>query len=537
MTPLKNSALSVAIALVALTLVRPILAAGPQDGAALGSPNFRPTAERPVGWRGDGTGHYPGATPPTTWERKKTGAGYTTKGILWMAPLPNKSVSSPIVVGERIFVTTEVADLVCLDKQTGRILWIRSSPEFDGLSDEIRNAHPEQAERIVPLVKQLDQANTEAVGQLNAQLPDAPVSPLRTSPPAIQKKREIQKQLLAEQLAIDGKKNEYLLYGAQNMFGYSGPTPASDGKRVYVFFATGVAACYDLDGNRQWIARAKGGGAEHGNFASPLLCDNKFIVWGGFETRGYDAMTGKQLWSNGGQGGNTYGSLFLVRAGGEDVAAFQSGFFTRVRDGQPIWDKHLFGELTATPVADGDMIYSFGPDRGQGHAFLAYHLPPNAESGKLTTAFTFKTDWGGELSEKDFQKGCTASPLAVDGLVYRLTEAGGLMVNDAASGDMVYRKVLPMKPRTSYWDWAGASASPTLAGKYIFLMDNQGTTVVIEPGRQYKQVAINRIEDISRDDYRVAGGKTQSQNLATPVFDGERMYYRTDNYLYCIGNH
>jgi hypothetical protein len=59
--------------------------------------------------------------------------------------------------------------------------------------------------------------------------------------------------------------------------------------------------------------------------------------------------------------------------------------------------------------------------------------------------------------------------------------------------------------------------------------------VIIQPGRNYKEVAKNVLEDLSRDDYRAKGGKTQTQNLATPVFDGARMYYRTDNYLYCIG--
>src|SRR5439155_743464 len=36
----------------------------------LGSPEFRPTADRPIGWRGDWTGRFPGAQPPTTWSRR-----------------------------------------------------------------------------------------------------------------------------------------------------------------------------------------------------------------------------------------------------------------------------------------------------------------------------------------------------------------------------------------------------------------------------------------------------------------------------------
>jgi hypothetical protein len=127
-----------------------------------------------------------------------------------------------------------------------------------------------------------------------------------------------------------------------------------------------------------------------------------------------------------------------------------------------------------------------------------------------------------------FDRGFVASPLYVDGLIYQVTQGGGLLVNDAASGDLVYRKVLPLKPRTQYWNWAGCSTSPTLAGKYIYLMDNQGTTLVIQPGREYRELARNFLGESK-------GGKEQAQMVSTPVFEGTRMYYRTPEYLYCIG--
>src|SRR6187551_1166818 len=40
----------------------------------LGSSDFRPTPDRPVGWRGDWTGRFPGATPPRTWSRRTRGS-------------------------------------------------------------------------------------------------------------------------------------------------------------------------------------------------------------------------------------------------------------------------------------------------------------------------------------------------------------------------------------------------------------------------------------------------------------------------------
>src|SRR5262245_10122557 len=98
----------------------------------MGSTKFQPSMERPIGRRGDGSGRYPGATPPTKWERRKSGGGYTASGILYAVPLPNGGVSCPIIVGNRIYLTVEPWDLVCIDKNSGQILWIRTSAPFEG---------------------------------------------------------------------------------------------------------------------------------------------------------------------------------------------------------------------------------------------------------------------------------------------------------------------------------------------------------------------------------------------------------------------
>jgi outer membrane protein assembly factor BamB len=80
-------------------------------------------AENWPGWRGprgDGTSHEKGL--PLTWNE--------TKNIRWKTSLPGKGHSSPIVWGERVFVTTCLEDkgervLMCLDRRDGKILWQR----------------------------------------------------------------------------------------------------------------------------------------------------------------------------------------------------------------------------------------------------------------------------------------------------------------------------------------------------------------------------------------------------------------------------
>ena len=76
----------------------------------------------------------------------------------------------------------------------------------------------------------------------------------------------------------------------------------------------------------------------------------------------------------------------------------------------------------------------------------------------------------------------------------------------------------------------GLSSSPTLAGKYIYIWGNQGGCVVLEPGRTFKQVAKNRLENF------IPGWKAHQEATNTePVFEGKRMYFRGEYTLYCIG--
>jgi outer membrane protein assembly factor BamB len=112
---------------LALRLATPLLLAaltvraeGTGNPVALGSPDFRPTPERPFGWRGDGTGRFPGATPPTEWSE--------TKNVRWTATV-GKSYSSPVVADPLVIVTSEPDLVVALDRASGREKWkVRVTP-------------------------------------------------------------------------------------------------------------------------------------------------------------------------------------------------------------------------------------------------------------------------------------------------------------------------------------------------------------------------------------------------------------------------
>src|SRR4051812_8324947 len=105
-------------------MVRPLLAAILLAAAAgrvwaeepipLGAPAFRASVERPLGWRGDGSGRFPGATPVTEWSE--------TKNVRW-STVVGRSYSSPVVTERCVFVTSEPDLLICLDRTDGAMRW------------------------------------------------------------------------------------------------------------------------------------------------------------------------------------------------------------------------------------------------------------------------------------------------------------------------------------------------------------------------------------------------------------------------------
>src|SRR4051794_25576663 len=104
------------------------LLAGSARGAA-------PAAEEWPGWRGprgDGTSLEAGV--PLRWGRDQN--------VRWKTPIPGQGHSSPVVGGDRVFVTTCLEDegqrvLLCLDRRTGKVLWQRVV-----LSAKLEPKHP-----------------------------------------------------------------------------------------------------------------------------------------------------------------------------------------------------------------------------------------------------------------------------------------------------------------------------------------------------------------------------------------------------------
>jgi outer membrane protein assembly factor BamB len=114
------------IILLVLILTSVGRSAEPSSSAPLGSPNYRPTPERPFGWRGDGSGQFPGATPVIEWSAKKN--------VRWSTVVGN-SYSSPILTEKSVFVMSEPNLLVCIARADGKEQW-KIKIEPTGLADK-----------------------------------------------------------------------------------------------------------------------------------------------------------------------------------------------------------------------------------------------------------------------------------------------------------------------------------------------------------------------------------------------------------------
>lgn len=146
---------TVVAALVAITFNRnPGLAADKSAPVPIGHADFHPSPEHPIGFRGDGSGNFEGATPPIEWwdgtpvkreigllgEYGEPGGGKSTmmwdhadaksKNILWRVPVAGWSYSTPTVVGNRIYLTGSPYWVACYDADSGKELWKKAMTPF-----------------------------------------------------------------------------------------------------------------------------------------------------------------------------------------------------------------------------------------------------------------------------------------------------------------------------------------------------------------------------------------------------------------------
>lgn len=435
---------------------------------------------------------------------------YDEQNILWKTRLPGRSTSTPIIVEDRLFVMAEPDELLCLDKQTGKILWTAAINYYEALTPEQRQALPALADRVDPLVAELKR---------------------EADPVARLKLRQRIQQIL-----IDLDKVEFSLAANDHfeahfgIVGFTMPTPVSDGKHVFVWSGMGVAACYDLAGKREWISRMETDHLTYGS--SPALSGGVLVT---FLNRlyGIDAKTGKLLWEQP-KIKNNVASLLAADLAGEAVVVTQRGDVVRARDGEILFrpqGSHLPGDTGwSPPVILGQTAYVPKYGVSEVSIFDFTEAAGRKWEPKLVTVSLPQ-----ELVHpkgKWIDRWTAGSPLIWNGISYQIDIYQTLYAADLKTGKPLYRQELDLAGFTHY-NSVAVAASPTLIGEHIFVLDNQGTALVLEPGDKFKQVARNVIATQVERQWPLPPQETLS--YAPPVVDGNRIYLRGEAYLYCIG--
>jgi len=444
----------------------------------------------PMGWRGDGTGRYPGARPPPTWQDTTNG----TVNVVWKTRMPDWSNASPIVVGDRIFVCAEPDKLICVSADDGRILWERANPFLELLPPDRAEKARELEERGAALNKEM-KATKDRITRLGRKIGRAPDDPaLKEQLSELQKK---QSALKKERRTIA----QYVVPEQGRIAGYSTPTPTSDGTHVYALFATGAAVCYDLEGNRKWGRIVEIKNHKWGHSASPLLVGDKLLVQI-LNLIALDTDTGETVWERKTPWG--WCSPVHVRIGGADAVLTGKGALVRVADGEVIMPNvKRGGDSGASPVVHDGVAYLVA-----GKGITAVQLPDTLEEKTKQTVL-----WKAYPKITPKKQAYYQSPVYHDGVLYAIASRLEFWLSaiDAGSGEIFYTKRLMLAGKRAY-------PSITLAGNVLHVA-SEGVAYVFEPGREYKQLAENRLEN-----YR-----------SCPVFAGDRMYVRGLEHLYCIG--
>ena len=212
-----------------------------------------------------------------------------------------------------------------------------------------------------------------------------------------------------------------------------------------------------------------------------------------------DAVTGKLLWKNN-NAKATYGTPARVRIGDTEVVVTSKGDIVRVADGK-IMASDLGNCMYASPVVQDNMVYFIESD------ISAVQLPDQAAD-----QIQCRELWSGNL-EGEFY----ASPVVDGGRIYTVDKGGNYYVLDAKTGRTILNKTLDFA-RT---DGANVYPSPCLAGKLLFIGNDAGEILIVEPTGQSAVIGLNSLP-------RGSG--------ATPAFSGQRMFVRGGKLLYCIGD-
>ncbi len=286
------------------------------------------------------------------------------------------------------------------------------------------------------------------------------------------------------------------------------PTPVldPDGERVYVHFgATGTAAV-STAGDVIWRTQFPYI-SQHGNGGSPILYQDLLIVSiDGYDTAylvAVDARTGEERWRSirPDPVSQAYSTPIAIRVGGRDQIVNVSAFRTTGHDpgtGVEVWSVDYpngFSNVPRPVFGHGLVYLSTG---FQTPALLAVRADGTGDVTRSHVAWRLRR--GAPL---------TPSPILVGNELYVVSDFGIGTCVDALTGEIHWQERIG----------GNHSASPTFVDGRIYFQNEEGVTVVVEPGTEYRELARNQLDGFT---------------LASMAVSDGALFIRTDAHLYRI---
>ena len=398
-------------------------------------------------WRGpDGSGISNEKNLPSEWS--------PTKNIKWKTPIEGRSHSSPIVWGNRIFLTTAIEGAEVPGAKAVK-------HQFDGkdfVHPDSVGANKKHTFKVIAL----DRDSGKVVWQSTAW----------------------------EGTPYDDRHRKS---------SYAASTPATDGKMVYAYFGTEGLYAYDFKGKLAWKADiGKIATLGMGTSTSPILFDNLVIVQADEESAqtsvivALDKKTGKEVWKTARKIQVSWSTPLLVRTGARTeliASGTESVISYDPATGKELWrHKGLESNAIPSPVANNEMVYLVA-----GYpAKIAYGIRLG-QTGDLTG--TANVPW-------KYEKGTAyvPSPILYGDYLYLTTDRGILTALDAKTGEVKYEGGRIPIPATF-------TASPVAFEGKILMTSEDGDTFIIKAGPKHEIIGTNSVGEAVYASPAIADGR------------------------------
>lgn len=278
--------------------------------------------------------------------------------------------------------------------------------------------------------------------------------------------------------------------GYHQIYGsFASNSPATEGRRVYAFFGSRGLFCYDMDGKPVWQKdfgvqmRMKLG---FGEGAAIVLHEGRLVAVFDHEGESFvamlDAATGKEAWRTARTEGSSWSSPLIVEHGGARQVVVTASTKVKAYDftsGKLIWEVAGLGaNAIPQPVQHGDLVYVMSGYRSP--KLMAVRL---GRTGDLTGTDAVVWEATRGLSY-------TPSPVLHDNKLYLLTDSGQLSSLDAATGQPHYLQTRLPKPYNF-------KASPVAAGGRLYLASEEGDVIIVKLGETFEVLGTNTLADQS----------------------------------------